>query len=115
VENVLRKEVAMKNVITTIIFVLIPIAIGLPMALVYHDEVYLEVILVVFGLVWFLILIARMNHHDRENKIRTGSFKNDKKSLEYHEYITMQRIMFIAGAISLGLSYLTFFISEYLL
>jgi hypothetical protein len=105
----------MKNIITTLIFILIPIAIGLPMALVYHDEIYLEVILVIFGLVWFLILIGRMNHHDRENKIKTGSFRNDKKSLEYHEYITMQKIMFFAGVISLALSYLTFFISEYLL
>jgi len=110
-----KRGLYMKNIITASIFIFIPIAIGLPMALVYQDEIYLEVMLVVFGLIWFLILLGRMNHHDRENKIKTGSFKNDKKSSEYHEYITMQTVTLSAGVISLALSYLTFLISEYVL
>lgn len=105
----------MKNIVTTVIFVLIPIVIGLPFSLAYHDEVYFEVSMVVFGLIWFLILVARINRHDRENKIRTGSFRNDKKSLEYYEYMTMQKMLFIAGIVCLAISYISFLISEYAL
>lgn len=103
----------MKNIITTVIFILIPIAIGLPLSLVYQDEIYFEVLLVVFGLIWFLILVARINSHDRENKVKTGSFRNDKTSLEYHDYITMQKMLFTAGIICLAISYIAFLITEY--
>jgi len=101
----------MKKIIINIgLLILIPFFIGLPMELLFEKPEIVQVVLVLFALFEFLIVIGRINRHDLFNKEAYGTFRSDKTTTEYQDYIRIQKTLFISGVGNIIVSYLYFLI-----
>lgn len=95
-----------------IIFTLavVPILVGLPFVLTKGDAIYIEIFLVISGLLQLLVLNVRVGREERKNMKNEGTYKHDKDSDRYLSYISVQRTILLSGVINIALSVLFFLI-----
>jgi hypothetical protein len=108
----LDKKILLKNLILGIILLIIPFCLGLPFAIIYQNSVYLEVILIIFGLLEILVFLHRDRKRDSINYKKNKSIYEDKTTEEYRAYKKSQIFILIVGLLSIGCSVLVFYISK---
>ena len=99
-----------KKIESVIILIAIPLAISGLLYLITKETKIIEVVFAVFGLIELIVFVNRSNKNEKTNMKKTGTYKNDKKSVRYHEYKHRQTIILISAFTNLLLSYLSFII-----
>lgn len=99
-----------KKIESIIILIAIPLAISGLLYLITKNVRIIEVIFSVFGLIELIVFVNRKNRNDKVNMKKTGTYKNDKSSVGYHDYKYRQTIILISALTNLFLSYLSFVI-----
>ena len=99
-----------KKIESIIILIAIPLAISGLLYLITKESKIIEVIFAVFGLIELIVFVSRANRNEKTNMKKTGTYKNDKKSVRYYDYRHIQTIILISAFTNLLLSYLSFVI-----
>ena len=99
-----------KTVITLIILSGVPILIGLPLQLAYKDRRFIEVFLIITGLLELLVLNVRFRRRETKRRRDKLPLQEEKESVEYVKYVDFQRLLVISGVINIVLSILYFLI-----
>ncbi len=97
-----------KRIGIILLLVIMPLAIGVPLYLVYDRPELLEVPLAAFGI--FELLVLSITIHIRDHKKRKAGvlIKEDKGSEEYKKHVNFRTIILISAAINLALSLIFF-------
>ncbi len=98
-----------------IIFTLsaVPILIGLPLTLTTKDPLFIELFLVIAGLLQLLVLNVRTSRAERKNMKKYGTYKHDKENDNYLSFVSVQRTILLSGVINIALSVIYFLIFMY--
>ncbi len=99
-----------KKMKSILILIAIPLVISALLYLITKNPLFVEVTFVVFGLIELIVYIGRMTKNDKINMKKTGTYKHNKSSVEYHNYKYKQSIVLFSALSNLALSYLTFLI-----
>jgi len=99
-----------KRIKSILILVMIPIFIGSIIYLITQNTNIFEIILIVFGASELIVYVRKGARTERHNMKSRGTYKADKKSVEYFIYKDSQKTLLIAAIITLALSYLAFLI-----
>lgn len=99
-----------KTMITLLILSAIPILVGLPLQLIYKDRPFIEVFLIVTGLLELLVLNVRFRRRETKRRKDKLLYQEEKKSEDYNKYVDFQKLLVISGLINIVLSILYFLI-----
>ncbi|HHU20996.1 MAG TPA: hypothetical protein GXZ51_00930 [Acholeplasma sp.] len=97
-----------KQVGIILLLVTMPLAIGIPLFLVYDKPEFLEVPLAAFGVLELLVLTVTIQVRDNKKRKAGRLLKEDKDSDEYQNYINFRKIILISSFINLVLSLVAF-------
>lgn len=93
-----------------LILVVIPLVIATILYLVTQNPMFVEVTFVVFALIELIVFTSRLTKNDKKNMKKTGTYKHNKSSVDYHNYKYKQNIILLSALANLALSYFTFLI-----
>ncbi len=100
----------LKKIITILILTIIPIAVGLPFAIVYNRYEIVEIMLVLMGCFELLAINIRSRRREKENLKKYQRYDSKKTDEGYEEYNNVKKILIISGLINLLASLIWFFI-----
>lgn len=98
------------TLIICLILLVIPVVIGVIISLSLGNFLYLEVLLVLFGLVELLVFTTNGRRRDSKNFKKTKSIYEDKTTKEYKEYKMSQFMILALGILSIMSSLIVFLI-----
>jgi hypothetical protein len=94
----------LKKILIVFTLSAVPILFGLPIVLTTKDPLFIEVFLVVMGLLELLVLNVRNSKAERKNMKKSGTYKHDKDSDNYLSFVSIQRTILLSGVINIALS-----------
>lgn len=96
--------------IYSLIFFLVPTAVGIPLTAVLRNGTYIESFYVIFGVLSLLMGIFRSWQRDSKNIRKTHTIVEDKDTPSYKQFVIKQWTSYIVGLILLALSVGAFYI-----
>lgn len=114
-ENSTSEEKEYKNnwksiIIYSSVMITLGVGIGFIVTAINNDFVYVEIITAIFGVLSMLFMMARIRGRDSENYKKNKSIVEDKKTMDYKNWLRMQLSMLAVGVFMLLLSYIFFLI-----
>lgn len=106
----LRKQRILFVIIYSAIFIVVPTAIGIPIAAIFYHRTILEALYLVFGVIALLIPLFKSRIRDSKNWKENHTIVEDKESDSYKNYRFLQTVMYIVGLITILLSIPSYFI-----
>ncbi|HHX79296.1 MAG TPA: hypothetical protein GX695_06095 [Acholeplasmataceae bacterium] len=102
-----------KKVLIVFTLSAVPILIGLPITLSTKDPLFIELFLIITGILQLLVLNVRTSRAERKNMKKSGTYKHDKQSDNYLSFVSVQRTILLSGVINIALSIIYFLIFMY--
>lgn len=112
VEGLDKKEILKYTLVFFGVIVLIPLAVGLPLSLVFKTFVYLESLFIVFGAFGLLVVVFRSRRRDSRNYKNNKTIFEDKTTSEFKSYRLIQWILVGVSLFALLCSLFSFLIGN---
>ena len=89
--------------IYSLIFLGVPMAVGMPLTAALNNLNYIESLYIIFGAISMLAALFRGYRRDSKNYRKNHTVVEDHDSVEYVQYSFHQMVAYIVGIIAIGL------------
>ena len=107
-----KKKKLIRRIIIASVMIIIPIALGIILAVAFERPDYAESVLVGFAIIYLITIFTRSRLRDSRNWRANKTVFNDKKSKDYIEYRKGQWVLFYIALFLLASSLIIFMINN---